>query len=197
MLPMPLAATAGSTMKMAVKNASATPIVQPIALLEIRSSSGICRLADHVSALKPSAHRLGERHDPADQRDLRPALAPSGRLVGLDLDVALGRAHRDGPGALAAHHHALHDRLAAHVAGLRWSAWRRSRRRSGVLRGLRGVGLRRTGAGSARPGHRCRPASACPCRRGGTPSRARRAARRRVERVVNSLPQEQCTVHST
>ena len=41
-LPKPLAATAGSTMKMAVKNASATPIVHPIAFGEICSSSGIC-----------------------------------------------------------------------------------------------------------------------------------------------------------
>jgi len=36
-----LAATAGSTMKMAVKNASAMPIVHPIAFEEICSSSGI------------------------------------------------------------------------------------------------------------------------------------------------------------
>ena len=52
---MPLAASAGRTMKIAVKNASATPMVQPIALLEICSSSGIWRFADHDSALKPSA----------------------------------------------------------------------------------------------------------------------------------------------
>ena len=35
----------------------------------------------------------------------------------------------------------------------------------------------RRGAGSARRGHRCRPASACRCRTGGTRSRARRAGR--------------------
>ena len=52
----------------------------------------------------------------------------------------------------------------------------------------------RTGAGSARRGRRCRPASACPCRRGGTRSRAPRAAIDTVERVVNSLPHEQWTV---
>ena len=53
------------------------------------------------------------------------------------------------------------------------------------------------GAGSDRPGHRCRPASACPCRRGGTRSRARPAATATVEWVVNSFPHEQCTLHST
>ncbi len=52
---MPLAATAGNTMKIAVKNASAAPIVQPIAFEEICSSSGIWRFADHDNALKPSA----------------------------------------------------------------------------------------------------------------------------------------------
>ena len=42
-------------MKIARKKVSDTPMVQPIALLEICSSSGIWRLADHASALKPSA----------------------------------------------------------------------------------------------------------------------------------------------
>ncbi len=41
-------------MKIAVKNASATPIVHPIALEEICSSSGIWRFADHVRAFMPS-----------------------------------------------------------------------------------------------------------------------------------------------
>ena len=42
-------------MKIAVKKASAIPMVQPIALPEIRSSSGNWMLADHDSALNPSA----------------------------------------------------------------------------------------------------------------------------------------------
>ena len=40
---------------MAVKNVSATPMVQPMALGEICSSSGICWFADHESAFMPSA----------------------------------------------------------------------------------------------------------------------------------------------
>ena len=54
-LPRPFAANAGVRMKIAVKSVSDTPMVQPIALLEICSSSGICRFADHASALNPSA----------------------------------------------------------------------------------------------------------------------------------------------
>ena len=45
--------------------------------------------------LHAERHRLGQRHHAAHQRDLRPLLRPVGRVVGLDLDVALGRAHRD------------------------------------------------------------------------------------------------------
>ena len=52
---MPFAASVGRRMKIEVKSVSDTPMVQPMALLEICSSSGIWRLADQASALNPSA----------------------------------------------------------------------------------------------------------------------------------------------
>ena len=58
-------------------------------------------------------------------------------------------------------------------------------------------GAWRPGAGSAPRGHRCRPASACPCRTGGTRSRSRACISGLVERVVNSLPHVQRTWAST
>ncbi len=118
--------------------------------------------------LHPERHRLGEVHDPAQQRDLAVLLGPARRVVHLDVDVTVGVAHRDGPG------------------GAR-RASSRPRRRPGPPctaagqpcgRSLRATscGTWSTGAGSARPDHRCPRASACPCRRGGIPSRARPAA---------------------
>ena len=73
---------AGSTMKIAVKNVSATPIVQPIAFEEICSSSGIWRLADHVSALKPSAIDSARAMTPRTSGIFDQLLGPGGRVVG-------------------------------------------------------------------------------------------------------------------
>ena len=59
--------------------------------------------------------RLAEGDDAADHRQAPEpvALRPGDDRLGADLDLALGRAHRDRPDRDAAHHHALEHRLAA------------------------------------------------------------------------------------
>ena len=68
-------------------------------------------------AQRPEAdlQRLAEGDDAAqDRQPPEPvALRPGLDRFGLDLDLALGTAHRDGPDRDAAHHHALQHRLAA------------------------------------------------------------------------------------
>ena len=117
-LPRPLATSAGRRMKIAgEERRAATPMRPAHRLARDLLLLGDLAVGRPRQRLEPERHRLGERHDPAHQRDLRPALGPRGGVVGLDLDVAFGRAHGDRPRALAAHHHAFHDGLAAHVAG--------------------------------------------------------------------------------
>ena len=147
-------------------------------------------------------HRFGEGDDAADDRHPPEAVAlrPRGERLGLDFDLALGCADGDGPGRDAAHHHSLEHRLAAdrRVAfGDQPAVGHAQRVPSGTCR-LEGVvcgaccaepaiGLTVTtacrpgvwpgDAGTARRDHRCRPASVCRCRTGGTRSKARRAGR--------------------
>ena len=65
--------------------------------------------------LEADLHRLAEGDDAADDRQAPEpvALRPGDERLGLDLDLALGVADRDGPDRDAAHHHALQHRLAA------------------------------------------------------------------------------------
>ena len=94
-----------------------TASVAPIALPESRSSSGIWRLADHVSARMPSAIDSARFTTPRTSGTLAQRSPQPGTSWVVDGDVAVGRAHGDRPLVLAAHHHALDDGLAAHGAG--------------------------------------------------------------------------------
>jgi hypothetical protein len=64
----------------------------------------------------PEHQGLRQRHDAPNQRHLAPALRPRGRIVDLDLDGPLGRAHRDRVDVFAAHHHAVEDGLPSDVS---------------------------------------------------------------------------------
>ena len=59
-----------------------------------------------------------QRSDAADDRDVAIALGPRGNGAYRELDLAVGAADRDRPARRAAHHHALENRLPAHVARL-------------------------------------------------------------------------------
>ena len=128
---------------------------------------------------------------------LRYRSAQPGTSCTVDLDLAVGVAHRDRPRGRAAHHHALEHRLAAHVAGLghagRLTHVRRLRLGLGVCRLLLGVAALEA----------LDPATGVDelllARVEGVALRAQLDAQRldAVERVVNSFPQEQCTWHST
>ena len=168
---------------------------------------GDLRVGGDPQRLEADHQRLAERDDPADDRPAQSRCCFVHETSGNDAtSISPGRprpararpsraarrrlAHRDRPGRDAAHHHALEHGLAADgrvalrpssaPSGIRLGARRRSRAHGAVGEAPAArSALRawRRGAGSARRGHRCPPASACRCRTGGSSSRSRRAAR--------------------
>ena len=162
-------------------------------LLRLPPRRPSCALAEIARARKPIFSDSAEGDDAADHGQPRGSgCRLAQETMGSDV-ISIspsGVRHGDRPDGDAAHHHALEHRLAAdrRVADARPAGRRASRSGLGYA-GSRArwtwrVGLRaQTGAlggaaaGTARRGRRCQPASACPCRRGGTASRSPREAR--------------------
>ena len=60
---------------------------------------GTCWFADHVERLVAEAERFAETHHAAHDRDVAVALGPARHVADVDLDLAVGVAHRDRPRA--------------------------------------------------------------------------------------------------
>ena len=189
-----LVAPTGMTKNSPIASTSEKKIVSPQVKPPISSSSSpsaSCALAEIARALKPILRRLGERDHSADHRAIAGAVAlrPGDDRLGGDVDAALRSPTGHRPGGDPAHHHALEHRLATDrrvaatatgfPSGIRsdWAARGRAPFVEGSDRRLNGPRLAPHGAGIARPGLRCQPASACPYRRDGTASRSPRAVR--------------------
>ena len=74
------------------------------------------RVGRHAERLEADVERLDERDDAADDRQAERAVAlgPGDERERLHVDLAVGLADAHRPGGDAAHHHALHDGLAAY-----------------------------------------------------------------------------------
>ncbi len=128
--------------------------------------------------LEPELERFDENQDAADEWDTPPSglTAQLGKVVALRDDRAVGTTAGNSPLIRSAHHHALHDGLAANTCS----------RRAGQLATPSTCRSRlipwpcaryrrqpwRSGAGTARRGHRSRRGSAYPYRRDGWRSRS-------------------------
>ena len=168
------------------------------------SSSGSCALRRDRERLEADRERLARarrrrgrpasgsarRRGPGDERERLDRDLAVGALERVQLAVGdlLGQrlAHGDRPRGDAAHHHALEDGLAADggialrhqgAVGKAGLFGTRDAYDADEPRAARSARAWPRGAGSARRDHRCRPASACPCRTGGSWSRSRRGCR--------------------
>ena len=68
----------------------------------------------HAVPSSETIHIIAHSMGGLDARFAISRLGLAGKVVSL---VTIGTPHRDGPGRLAAHHHAFDDRLAANVTG--------------------------------------------------------------------------------